>query len=121
MKNTHFYLLLFLFAIGCSNPLEDAVLGNWTASSITEEGKSLDVNTGEVKLNLRENGQYEYYSTLNYKESGSWFLDENLLFTNDTIHKAGQKAVLILETKPDTIVLKMVENGKERLLTLAKE
>ena len=121
MKNTCFYLFLLFFITSCSNPLEKAVLGNWTATIITEEGKKLNVNPGEVKLNIQESGNYNYSSTLNYKEAGSWFLDENLLFTNDTIHKAGQKAVMILEAKQDTIILKMLENGKERLLTLAKE
>ncbi len=121
MKNAHFYLLLLLFASSCGNPLSDAVIGNWTGTLITEEGNKLNVNAAEVKLNLQENGQYSYSSTLNYQESGSWFLDENLLFTNDTIHKAGQKAVMILETKQDTLVLKMVENGKDRLLTLARK
>lgn len=121
MKNTHLYLLLLLFACSCSNPLKKAVIGNWKAALITEEGKKLEVNTGEVKLNLQENGQYNYSSTLNYQEAGSWFLDENLLFTNDTIHKAGQKAVMIVNAKQDTLVLKMAENGKNRLLTLIKE
>jgi len=121
MKNTHFILLLVLIFTSCGNPLQDIVIGNWTAAQITEEGKKLDVNVGEVKLNLEENGTYQYESTLNYQEAGSWFLDENLLFTNDTIHKSGQKAVMILEARQDTIVLKMIENGKERLLTMSKE
>jgi len=120
MKNTHLFVFLLVILAGCDNPLQDVVIGNWTATQITEEGKKLDVNVGEVQLNLQENGDYEYSSTLNYQEAGSWFLDENLLFTNDTIHKAGQKAVLIIEAKQDTIILKMLENGKERLLTLAK-
>ncbi len=121
MKNTHICLLLLLFATSCSNPLQDAVIGNWKAALVTEEGEKLAVDTGEVKLSLQENGQYNYSSTLNYQEAGSWFLDDNLLFTNDTIHKAGQKAVMILEVKKDTLVLKMVEKGKDRLLTLVKE
>jgi len=121
MRNTLLLTLVVLFLASCGNPLQNVVLGNWTATQITEEGKKLDVNIGEVKLNLQENGNYKYSSTLNYQESGSWFLDENLLFTNDTIHKTGQKAVMILEAKQDTLVLKMLENGKERLLTLAKE
>ena len=121
MKNAYLLLFLALILSSCGNPLQDVVIGNWTAAQITEEGEKLDVNVVEVKLNLQENGDYEYSSTLNYQEAGSWFLDENLLFTNDTIHKAGQKAVMILEAKQDTLVLKMVENGKERLLTLAKE
>jgi hypothetical protein len=120
MKNTHLLIFLTLILSGCSNPLQDAVIGNWTAAQITEEGKKLEVNVGEVKLNLHENGDYQYSSTLNYKEAGFWFLDENLLFTNDTIHKSGQKAVMILKAKKDTLILKMIENGKERLLTLAK-
>jgi len=121
MRNTLLFMLLALVLVGCGNPLQDIVVGDWTAIQITEEGEKLSVNVGEVKLNLRESGDYKYFSTLNYQEAGSWFLDENLLFTNDTIHKAGQKAVMILEAKQDTLILKMLENGKERLLTLAKE
>ena len=121
MRNTLLFVFFVLLLTSCGNPLQNVVVGNWTAAQITEEGKKLDVNVGEVKLNLQENGNYSYFSTLNYQEAGSWFLDENLLFTNDTIHKAGQKAVMILDAKKDTIVLKMVENGKERLLTLAKQ
>lgn len=121
MKNTHFFIFATLLLAGCGNPLQDVVIGNWTAAQITEGGEKLDVNIGEVQLSLLKNGDYKYSSTLNYREAGSWFLDENLLFTNDTIHKAGQKAVMIIKAQKDTLVLKMVENGKERMLTLAKQ
>ena len=121
MKNTHFFLLLLLFVSSCANPLKKTVIGDWTAVIITEEGNKLEVDTREVQLNLQENGQYYYSSTLNYQEAGTWFLDENLLFTNDTIHKAGQKAVMILEANQDTLVIKMVENDKDRLLTMTKK
>jgi len=120
MRNTYIILLGILYLTGCSNPYETQIIGDWTATKITEEGEELNVDAQEVQLSLKTNGDYSYNSTLKYKEAGSWFLDENLLFTNDTVHKAGQKAVMILSVQEDTLVIKMEEKGKERLLTLTK-
>ncbi len=113
------FLLLTLFT-ACRNELRENLLGKRTAVSITEEGEELPVNTEEISLNVKPDGTYRYTGTLNYREAGNWFLEENLLYTQDTTGEQKQKAVLILRSEPDTLVLKMTEAGKERILTLTK-
>ena len=110
---------VFLFS-ACQNEMQENLLGSRVAVSITEEGKELPVNTEEITLNIQSDGTYSYRGTLNYAEAGTWFLEENLLYTQDTTGEGKQKAVLVMRAEQDTLVLGMTEAGKERILTLQK-
>lgn len=121
MKNSYTFFAFILFlAAGCTNPLREAVVGNWQAVKVTEERDTLPVNTEEITLSLRPDAGYEYSGTLNYEEAGNWHLEGDLLITADTLNDSAAKAVLILQAARDTLILEMQEEGKKRILTMTR-
>ncbi len=109
---------LFLLC-SCENPNKRLLIGNWQTSEILEEGKPLEVDFSLIDFNFTEAGLYDYHSTLNYREAGSYYLQSNLLFTLDTLNEASmEKAVKITKLTQDSLFLKMNENGKERIMRL---
>ena len=109
------------FLASCASLKDDLLLGDWQATEIIEEGKALPVNVEEIKLSFKGEDFYLFNSTLNYKEAGSYFLDSKYLFTTDTVnHASTEKAVEVIKLTQDSLVLKMNDSGKERLLRLSK-
>lgn len=101
---------------------EEALHGQWSAVAITEEGSPLAVDPSLIRLQFLPNGMYAYQSTLNYKEAGSYFLESRYLYTRDTLNQAStERAVQVLQLAADTLRLKMMDGGKERLMTLVRE
>lgn len=118
-----YWILIFgiIFLNSCTSVEEDLLLGDWQASEIMEEGTPLSVNTTEIQLSFNGDDFYLFNSTLNYKEAGSYFIDSKYLFTTDTVnHASTEKAVEIIKLTPDSLILKMNDSGKERLLRLTK-
>lgn len=117
-----FLAIVFLGTLLSCSPIDDELLiGEWQAAALFEEGQPLDVDLDDISLTFG-NKNYHYTSTLNYRESGSYSVDERYLFTVDTIHRASsEKAVEIKLISADSLHLRMQENGKERLLKLVKK
>ena len=98
------------------------LVGNWTGTTVLEDGDTLAIDPSVLRFYFSRKGAYTFQSTLNYKESGAYFLDGHLLYTTDTLNKASsQKAVQILMLTSDSLHLRMLEDGKERLFKLVKE
>ncbi len=120
MKN--FLLTLFGFVVLASacQKLEDNLLaGEWKAAQVLEEGKPMDVDLDKIHLSLDGDNNYNFSGTLNYREAGTYYMQSNLLYTLDTINQAStEKAVEVVKLTPDSLYLKMREEGKERLLKL---
>lgn len=86
-----------------------------------EEGRPLQVNLQEIRFQFRVDGTYEFESTLAYREAGHYMIRNKYLLTTDTLHPGGrEKAVELLQLTPDSLSIRMVEQGKERRLTLVK-
>ncbi len=85
------------------------------------EGKdSVAVDPSLIHLTIDKDA-YAFSSTLNYREEGSWRLEDEVLYTtNELVDNPYEKAVYILQLKRDTLVLWMVDDGKERVLTLRR-
>ena len=72
--------LLFLFFISvlliysCSPIDDDLLIGEWQATALYEEGDSQTVDVKDISLSF-DNDSYHYTSTLNYRESGSYFIN----------------------------------------------
>ena len=99
-----------------------AISGSWKATSLEEEGEGLDVQLEKIGFTFYPDTKYDYKSTLNYREAGKYYLKAKYLYTTDTLNEASiEKVVEIIKLEADTMVIKMVQNGKERLLTLARE
>ena len=111
--------LFFFFA--CRTADTGILVGSWQAFEVLEEGEVLPVNTEEISFSFGEDASYQYSSTLNYREAGSYFVDTRYLFTTDTINNASsEKAVEIIKLNPDTLFLRMQEGNKERIMKLKK-
>lgn len=106
----------------CQPYHSDQLVGTWRGALILEEGDTVLVDPAEISLQFRPDDRYLFKSTLNYKEAGTYYLDAQYLFTLDTLNKAStEKAVEIVSLTPDSLHLKMMDNGRERLLKLYKE
>lgn len=114
-----FSLFVFLLT-NCSGIKKENLEGNWTAIQLTEEGEALQVNLEEITLSFAQKG-YIFTSTLNYKESGVYTLQENYLITKDTINQPSkEKVVELTKLNQDSLFIRMNEAGKERILVMLK-
>ena len=110
-----------LFVSACGEDNEKLLYGQWNASQITEEGQTLNVDLSEIQFNFRPDGSYEFQSTLNYREAGSFNLDNNVLYTLDTVNlESVEKTVQLVYLSEDTLRLIMNSSGKTRMLELFK-
>ncbi len=123
MKKVHcFSVLLCLLLVSCTEYNEERLVGSWQAVTVLEEGEPLDIETEVIRISFDKDGSYAYQSTLNYQESGSYYLDNQYLFTTDTINQAStEKAVEIIMLTEDSLHLKMIDTGKERLLKMIRK
>ncbi|MEO1258396.1 MAG: lipocalin family protein [Bacteroidota bacterium] len=119
MKNCIFFMPLFLTLTGCDKWKSEDLVGKWQAIYIAEEGKELDIDYTPVNFQFNSNGFYEFNSTIEYKEVGTYFLNGNLLYTLDTLNSASsEKAVKITMLTSDSLYLNMMANGKDKLMKL---
>lgn len=115
------FIIVFLFLSACRTADTGAIVGSWQAFEVLEEGEPLLVNAEEINFSFGDDASYQYSSTLNYREAGSYFVDAKYLFTTDTINNASsEKAVEIIKLNPDTLFLRMQEGNKERIMKLKK-
>lgn len=115
-------LFLLLVFLACEAYEEDQLSGTWRGSAILEADQSLEVEPSNIVLVFEPDGSYQYESTLNYQEAGTYFLDQQYLYTMDTINRAStEKAVEIMLLSEDSLHLRMNEAGKERLLKMVRE
>lgn len=110
-----------LLASGCAPVEENLIQGRWQGVSVLEEGEPLGIDPTVISMTFGENNSYAYSSTLNYRESGSFYIDSKYLYTTDTLNQAStEKAVEIVTLTADSLTLKMNEAGRERLLKMAR-
>lgn len=111
-------VVLGLSACGPNIPPE--LPGRWQGVALTEAGDSVAVDPAEVEFTFTDGGRYFFQSTLNYREAGHFRMQDSLLITLDTTRQAREKAVQIRRLTLDTLIIRMLENERERLLTLRK-
>lgn len=79
----------------------------------------MPVDPREISFTFQADGTYQYRSTLDYQEAGRYRLQPPYLFTTDTTRETGtEKAVEMLVLQSDTLLLRMVQDGKEQRLLL---
>lgn len=112
-------LSLLLFA--CAPGNEKMLCGQWQGIAVLENGDSLEIDPSVIKISFNEHNGYTYASTLNYRESGTFYADAKYLYTTDTLNQATtEKAVEIVMLTEDSLFLKMSDAGQDRLLKLVK-
>lgn len=105
---------------GCQN--DQALLyGEWQASSITEAGDSMRLNTDEVRFHFQEDGVYKYYSTLGYQEAGHYRYERKYLFAKDTTQPTGQERVVAIDyLTEDSLIMRMQQDSLTRIMILER-
>lgn len=123
MRFINFLLLSFiLVCVSCSEFSRSDLQGHWTAVSVLQKDKPLEVNHSEITLAFTQNNTYYFTSTLNYKEAGHYQLDGQKLLTKDTLQNPPtSKTVLIEKLTPDTLRIKMKNQADWMRLTMIKK
>ncbi|MEZ4987738.1 MAG: hypothetical protein R2795_22365 [Saprospiraceae bacterium] len=123
MRAVNYLYVAGMVLLTACKPYSNADLaGQWQAISLTEEGDSLVVDLASIGFLFDTEGHYQFSSTLNYEEKGRYRLMDSYLFSTDSLRPPyKEKAVEIMRLSQDTLVLRMVDGDKERLMTLKKE
>ncbi len=91
--------------------------GNWKAIAIIEEDSTLQIDISTVRFSFDQNGRYNYNGNLNYREAGTYYVEQQYLYTTDTTRNATEtKAVELHFLSPDSLFIKMKDNDKNREL-----
>ncbi len=113
--------IIILGTWSCSEPKQSFLIGNWQAITLLEDGQPVNAELHVVRFHFDQNHQYQFFGTLNYKEAGTYYLDSKYLYTTDTLNQATtEKAVEIVNLTPDSLVIKMNDSGRERVMKLTK-
>lgn len=121
MKQILLPLIISIGIYACQDVAKQKLIGKWQAASISEDGMPMPVPVNVIGFDFSPNGYYNFRSTLEYKEAGTFEVSGSLLYTLDTINEAStQKSVQILQVTNDSLFLKMNADGKEQLLKLYK-
>ena len=121
LKKSLLFALALTLAASCNNKMENDLIGHWRGFELLEEDIPLDLDPAEIRFEFRTGKAYSFSGTLNYKEEGGYRIKAGHLFTRDTLHPgAEEKAVRIEQFEADTLVLKMDEQGKTRILKLQR-
>lgn len=116
-------VVTFLLLPACAGDDPNLLIGSWTAYEVLEEGEKLDINAAEIKLEFVDDLIYSYQSTLDYREAGEYTLQASYLYTTDTLARvqAARKAVEVIQLTPDSLQLRMNDEGKERILKMLRD
>lgn len=122
MKKMLFLSMLCVLIYACDKYANADIAGDWEVIELTETGDSVAVDLSTIGFRFTEDGLYEFQSTLDYREAGTFRLDGPYLFSTDTLQPPlREKAVEITYLSNDTLHLRMQELGKERLLVLKRK
>ncbi len=120
MKKILVYLSV-LAATACSTHEKEDIQGTWEGIAVLEDETPMAIDPSEIRISFGDKNNYAYSSTLNYKEAGTYYLDGKYLYTTDTLNMAStEKAVEIVKLVEDSLVLKMNDGGRSRILQLKK-
>ena len=117
------YLLLLPFALlllHCETE-QDLLVGEWQAAAVTENGDSLRLDPREITFDFGPDNRYAFTSTLRYREAGTYRVDEDYLFAQDTTQPTNPERVVAIEKLTvDTLVIRMSADSAQRLVTLLR-
>ncbi|MCC6723218.1 MAG: lipocalin family protein [Saprospiraceae bacterium] len=115
------FSVIVLSLVACQNASKQKLVGKWQAVSITEDGSPMPIPVEVVGFEFFPNGYYNFRSTIEYKEAGTFDVKGGLLYTLDTINEAStQKSVQIVAVNLDSMTLRMNSEGKEQIVKLKK-
>ena len=114
--------LLVTLPSACAEPEPLPLVGDWRAVSVTEQGDSLRLDPAEVSFTFGADNRYAFASTLRHREAGTWRYDRGFLIARDTTRADSPERVVAVEKMTaDSLELRMMNEGRERLVTLLRE
>lgn len=116
------YLAALLFFCSCGEREDLLLLGEWQATSVLEEGDSLQLDPTQLGFVFRPDNRYSYRSTLRYEEAGTWRYAEGFLYAQDTTQADTEERIVAVEklTK-DSLEIRMLAADKERALVFLRK
>jgi hypothetical protein len=106
----------------CGPSPEEMLNGSWKAIAVEEEDSILQVDISTVGFTFNDQGRYTYSGNLNYHEAGAYYIEQQYLYTTDTTKPASTtKAVEIQFITPDSLSIKMKDNGKTRVMKCVRQ
>ncbi|MBK8506563.1 MAG: hypothetical protein IPL46_32825 [Saprospiraceae bacterium] len=112
--------LLLWACISCGEHSPDALIGDWRADLVVEEGDTLEMDLANVTLRFTEDRYFKYKHTQRDSLSGSFNLSKGLikLFVNEPV--TDTIIIQISNLNDESMILRMNHEGNERLVTLVK-
>ncbi|NJL74764.1 MAG: hypothetical protein HC892_06730 [Saprospiraceae bacterium] len=105
----------------CKNIAEQQIIGSWQAIEVMEKDSILSLPLQEVTIRFSEAKQYEFKSTLNYKEAGYYQIQHNLIYLEDTTRSdTPKKAIKLAYLTYDTLLIEMQAADNKRVMKLIK-
>ena len=87
-----------------------------------ENGDTLALNPAEIGFTFHPNQRYDYRSTLNYREAGTWRHENGHLYAQDTTGQSNEPYVVAVDLiRSDSLRLRMRAKTGERLVLLIRE
>ena len=113
-------LAVVLAAVGCQDDRTPELLGTWQATSLVEEGDTVDVRLDDVSLRFDTGGRYVYTSTLDYYEEGTFVFEGDILTTSPEIDSVGEQRVKVTVLDPEQLRFFMMDAGRQRQLSFER-
>lgn len=105
----------------CKNIAQQQIIGNWQAIEVTEKDSILSLPLQEVSIRFSQDHQYEFKSTLNYKEAGHYKIQHDLIYLEDTTRgNTPRKAIKVAYLTYDTLLIEMQAADNKRVMKLIK-
>ena len=111
---------LAVVLVACQRDRTPELLGTWQATSLVEEGDTVDVRLDEVSLRFEPDGDYVYTSTLDYYEEGTFALDGDILTTTAAVDSVGVQRVRVTALDTGRLQFFMLDNGRKRQLSFQR-
>lgn len=106
---------------GCGAWKSYQLQGQWQGVRLMEGKDSVAVDPSLILLSIDDDA-YSFSSTLNYREQGHWRLEDDVLYTTNMLaENPYEKAVYIQQLNRELLVLWMMDEGRERILTLQRK
>ena len=104
----------------CGSDRTSELLGTWRATTLIEEGDTVDVNLDDVSLRFDSAGRYVYTSTLDYFEEGGFVLEDDILTTDPDVDTVGVQRVRVTTLDTSQLAFLMFDGGRQRILRFAR-
>jgi hypothetical protein len=123
MDNWIFRLVILFtccYWIACTQYSPELLIGTWKASTVVEEGDTLDLDLSNVELSFELENDFIYQHTQRDSMSGKFKLDGALINLFVEVPQKDTIIIQLSELKDNALTLRMNHEGNERLVTMTK-